>query len=436
VWKEATEKLSGLTQEYIRILPRPKHVFRVAQMEGISMERSEEDVFNHVVEYLCDHDYRFLVHCNYESVLESYSRHSNILIPPDSIPDIIGLTPEGLVFAVEVKGDRDIKKGRGQALTNLNGVHLSFLAADEEAIRPHRPNLLAEIGVIGVSEDGTVEWNRPADQNIPGPLPDIRSQLRYQLREQDSIGEITKLNLAHPANFLAPLILAEKYESKWVSRSYDALRDEIINATPLNGRSADEALKGARVLKLISGKDQVLVTEEGKIGIDVLQSNEISTIEEINRFKRNTRKSQSMVDISPSVSIWLRDQFRKHPEFEVLYRVIQDFEAETPIPLTDVCDVLLREYPNTFLNLFCTNKSTSRSKARRLIKQMEKEKIVTDIDTFREILNQNIIQNFTRQLIHIGVLSSRTSSTNISKSEYDPDEFPWYPASRPRTTSL
>jgi len=84
VWKEATEKLSGLTQEYIRILPRPKHVFRVAQMEGISMERSEEDVFNHVVEYLCDHDYRFLVHCNYESVLESYSRHSNILIPPES----------------------------------------------------------------------------------------------------------------------------------------------------------------------------------------------------------------------------------------------------------------------------------------------------------------------------------------------------------------
>lgn len=405
-------------------------------MEGISMDRSEEDVFNHVVEYLSDHDYRFLVDCNYESVLENYSRHGNILIPPDSIPDIIGLSPEGLVFAVEVKGTRDIKKGRGQALTNLNGVHMSFLAADEEAIRPHRPNLLAEIGVIGVSEDGSVKWDRPADQNIPGPLPDIRSQLRYQLREQQSIGEIAKLNLAHPANFLAPLILAEAYESRWEWRGYDVLHDEITSETALNGSSADEALKGAIVLNLISVDDRVSVTEEGKIGIDVLQNNEISTIQDLNRFKRDTGKSQSMIDVSPSISIWLRDQFRKHPEFEVLYRVIQDFEAEAPIPLTDICEVLLREYPNTFLNLFCTNKSTSRSKARRLIKQNEKEKIVTDIETFREILNQNIVQNFTRQLIHIGVLSSRTSSTNIPKSEYDPDDYPWYPASRPRTTSL
>lgn len=405
-------------------------------MEGINMVRSEEDVFKHVVTYLSDHDYRFLVHCNYESILENYTRHSNILIPPDSVPDIIGLTPQGRLFAIEVKGDRDIKKGRGQALMNRNGVHMSFLAADEDAIRPHRPSLRSEIGIIGVDKDGSINWDPPADQNIPGPLPDIKSQLRYQLREKQSIGEITTLNLAHPANFLAPLILAEEYESRWSWRSYDALHEDITTETALNGRSADEALKGAMVLNLISVDDRVSVTGEGKIGIDVLQSNGISNIRELNRFKRDTGMRQSMIDVSPSVAIWLRNQFRNHPEFEVLYRIIQDFEAETPIPLTDICDVLLSEYPNTFLNLFCTNKSSSRSEARRLIKQNEKEKIVMDIQIFREILSQNIVQNFTRQLIHIGVLSSRTSSTNIPKSEYEPDEFPWYPASRPRTTSL
>lgn len=221
-------------------------------MEGISIGGSEEGVFNHVVEYLSDHDYRFLVHCNYESVLEFYSRHNNILIPPDSIPDIIGLTPQGYIFAVEVKGERDLKKGRGQADMNRNGVYMSFLAADEDAIRPHRPSLRSQIGVIGVGKDGSIDWDPPADQTIPGPLPDIRSQLRYQLREQQSIGEITKLNLAHPTNFLAPLILAEEYESEWEWRSYDTLRDEITKETSLNGRSADEALKGALVLNLIS----------------------------------------------------------------------------------------------------------------------------------------------------------------------------------------
>lgn len=400
------------------------------------MARSEEDVFNHVVEYLRDHDYRFLVHCNYESVLENYSRHSNILIPPDSIPDIIGLTPQGYIFAVEVKGERDLKKGRGQADMNRNGVHMSFLAADEDAIRPHRPSLRSEIGVIGVGKNGSVSWDPPANQKIPGPLSDIRSQLRYQLREQQSIGEITKLNLAHPANFLAPLILAEEHESKWEWRSHDALREEITEETALTGSSADEALRGAMVLNLISVDERISVTVEGKIGIDVLQSNGISTVQELNRFKRDTGRNQSMIEISPSVAIWLRDQFRKHPEFEVLYRVIQDFEPETPITLTDICNVVLAEYPNTFLNLFCTNKSASRSRARGLIKENRKGKIVTDIETFRTILNQNIVQNFTRQLIHIGVLSSQTASTNIPKSEYHPEDYPWYPATRPRIASL
>jgi hypothetical protein len=320
----------------------------------------------------------------------------------------------------------------GQASANNKSVHKSYLAASADKIEEFEQTLESEdYGSIAVGKGGEIEWSDPSRDDVPGALPDIKSQLRYQLRNQDSIGKIASLNLSHPINFLAPCIIANQYN--WDKLSQQEMKNQLEKKYSLSNESLKHVITGASVLGLIELNGGVDLTASGELGCAVLEQHRINSLSDLHRLKEKSERNDTIRKVEPLIALWLTDQFRKHPEFNILYNTIQDRPSEKPVLITEIARELIYEYPNTFLNLFCTSKPTSIEKVRQLLESNDQDKIVDDLDVFREVLNQNIIQNFTRQLKHIGVLSTKTSSTNVPKEEYDPESYPWYPASQIRT---
>lgn len=389
------------------------------------MSLDEEAVFEHVTKCLSEKGYDFFVDCQYQSVLSRYEKHS-IVIPPNSVPDIVGISPDKKIVTVEVKGNTGIKKGRGQASTNRSGSHLAYLAADEGSIAAFRSELHADgIGTIGVEPDGTVNWDDPPRGPEKTALPDVRNQLRSQLRGFKSFSKIAGLQLAHPIQFIAPAVVLNEVSPYGPMDKAD-FKSRMAEEYVLEGSAISNSIKGASVLNFIDGQESLHLTEAGYLGIDVLDQYGVSSPQELVKLKEQTSSPDSIYSVNPTLGLWFQDQYRKQPEFNTLYEVLRDFEPGEPIEITEILEILLREYPNTFLQIFCTDKPSSRGKARQLIRDGNREKIYNDMGVLRDVLRQNICQNFVRQLQHIGVLDSKTSSTTKPLAQYHPGDYPWY----------
>lgn len=388
------------------------------------MGLTEEEVFQRVTQELSDRDYDFIVNCRYDSILTQYKSHSMVI--SNGIPDIIGLAPDNTVIAIEVKGDDDIRKGIGQASDYKVGSNASYLAADEESLASYQNNIRsAGLGAISASKSGVIEWREPPKIENKTALPEIRSRLLARIRGLRSFTKIASLNLAHPANFLAPVIFLEYHADTWGPMSKDEFLDQYQRNSHLRETITQEAIEGASILNLIDYSSKVTLTDQGKLGLTVLREYDITSLQGLENLIGESSNSSTVKDISPMVGVWLLDQYRKQPDFEALYGTLQSFEAGEHVPLTDISARLIRDHPNTFLRLFCTRSPNSREYARNLILEGNPTQIHDDLDTFRQVIRQNLIQNFTRQLQHIGVLSPKTSSTTKRLEDYIPTEYPW-----------
>lgn len=84
---------------------------------------------------------------------------------------------------------------------------------------------------------------------------------------------------------------------------------------------------------------------------------------------------------------------------------------------------LVNEYPNVFLNTFCTQ--AGRKRARELIEAGQTARIYEEEAVWKEIIRTNVLFNFVQQLKHIDVLAAGTGSHSEAISEYDSDAKPW-----------
>jgi len=388
------------------------------------MAHTEEEVFFAVTRHLEDKGWKFLVDCNYESILEQYDRYSMIL-PGQSKPDILGLTSQGQMFAVEVKGSgtTEIKGGGGQAREYRRGVHLSYLAADWDNLEVYASDF-TEIGAIGVSGSEVVDWREPNMKKLSITYPDIRANLEYQLFNRDSISKIASLNLAHPVNFLAPVLGSGIYGH---SMDHDQLTGLLESEYDMAGGSLDHMIDASRVLGLLEGSDKYRITEHGQVAVELMNHLGWESLQNLADLKAKTSDPNTLYSIEPSLAIFLRDRYLEHQDFRALVEILRDFPQNRATTLIEISRRLIREHPNTFLHLFCTNREESINEARSLIRSQNIDKLTDDLDVFRTILRQNIYQNFTRQLKHLGVLSHRTNSTTKKLKNFNPEEYPWYP---------
>jgi hypothetical protein len=384
-----------------------------------SVKMDESAVFGHVIDELATRDYQPLVHVpgshqdTYADVLDQCETHQITI--GGRYPDVLGFTHTDRVFAVEVKGSSGLLRGIGQALTYQQGAHVSYLAAAADTVGQHTDLLRSKgVGVIGATDNGVTRWSSPPTSESHEQVVDIEGQLSVRLRRSDIAGDIASLSLAQPLNYLAPVVAVDKHGPL----AGDELAD-VIEAEYGFGAGA-QARRSALSLGLLEGTDRFTLTDQGELAAAVLRGYGISTLQELDAVKDEVGRSTVVAEHQP-LAILLRNCYERHPEFRLLLDALR--KEGPPIHLPDLVRRLVHEYPNVFLNTFCTR--AGRTRARELIEAGQVSRIYEEKAVWKDIIRTNVLFNFVQQLKHIGVLDAETRSHSGKISEYDPDVKPW-----------
>jgi hypothetical protein len=379
----------------------------------------EAAVFDRVVTALDERDYEPLVHVpeahseTYAGVLDRCRRHEIAI--RGRYPDVLGFTDADRVFAIEVKGSRNLLRGIGQAMTYQQGAHVSYLAGDGEAVAPHETLLRSKgIGVIGVDADGATSWKDPPSAESTEEVADVEGKLSVRLRGDAFGGDITTLSLAQPLNYLAPVVA--------VDRHGPLARDELVDviADEYGFGAGDEAVASARTLGLLALGSPRELTAQGELAATVLRGYGVEALDDLRLTKEGVARN-TVAEVHPPLAVLLRNSFARHPEFGLLLDALR---KEGPrVGFLALVERLVREYPNVFLSAFCTTRGAAR--ARELIERGQTSRLYRDRSVWTDVVRTNVLFNFVQQLKHVGVLAPETRSHSGAISEYDPDEKPW-----------
>jgi len=379
----------------------------------------ESAVFGHVIDELETRDYQPLVHVpgshreTYADVLDRCETHQITI--GGRYPDVLGFTHADRVFAVEVKGSSGLLRGIGQALTYQQGAHVSYLAAAADTVGQHTDLLRSKgVGVIGATNDGVTRWSSPPTSESHDQVVDIEGQLSVRLRRSDISGDIASLSLAQPLNYLAPVVGVDKHGPL----AGDELAD-VIEAEYGFG-AGTQATRSALSLGLLEGVDRFTLTDQGELAATVLRGSGISTLQELDAVKSDVGRSTVVAEHQP-LAILLRNCYERHPEFRLLLDALRKEGPRIHFP--DLVRRLVHEYPNVFLNTFCTR--AGRTRARELIEAGQVSRIYDEKAVWKDIIRTNVLFNFVQQLKHIGVLAAETRSHSGKIREYNPDAKPW-----------
>ena len=379
----------------------------------------EPAVFRHVIDELETRDYQPLVHVpgshqdTYADVLDRCETHQITI--GGRYPDVLGFTHADRVFAVEVKGSSGLLRGIGQALTYQQGAHVSYLAAAADTVGQHTDMLRSKgVGVIGATDDGVTRWASPPTSESHEQVVDIEGQLSVRLRRSDIAGDIASLSLAQPLNYLAPVVAVDQHGPLAGDEMADVIEAEY------GFGAGTQATRSALSLGLLEGTDWFTLTDQGELAATVLRGCGIATLEELDAVKSDVGRSTVVAEHQP-LAILLRNCYERHPEFRLLLDALRKEGPRIHFP--DLVRRLVHEYPNVFLNTFCTR--AGRSRARELIEAGQVSQIYTEEAIWKDIIRTNVLFNFVQQLKHIGVLAAETRSHSGAISEYDAEAKPW-----------
>lgn len=380
---------------------------------------TEPEVFELVASYLDSRSYTFFVHIpdaheeHYATTLEKYKQHR---ITIDGLyPDILGRTPAGKVFAVEVKGSKDVERGVNQALVYRDGVHFSYLAAPDASLNGAVGTTTQDIGFLSVEPDGTIDPQEPNNVQIKESLFDVETRLRAYSERNTTSGNITGMQLSQPLNYIAPVLALTNPE---ITDKDDIVR---LLAETHDFHEGDSATAGAIELGLIS-RGKCSLTDQGKIAVSFFRGEGIHTLSELYGIKEAIPAGGALCQTRSTLAVFLRELFRRHPDFELLYEAIGSFE-QPQVTFPQVLERLVTQYPNVFLNLFC--RPSERATAITYLQSADRSRLYEDDTVWRSLVRQNVVHNFTHQLKHLGVLMPRTTAHPGSMDEYDPKEHPW-----------
>ena len=382
---------------------------------------NEPAVFEHVVDELYEREYKPLVHVpgahrgTYADILQKCDSHTITI--GGRYPDVIGFTNTNRVFAIEVKGSKGILRGIGQALTYQEGVHVSYLAAASEKVGQHTDLLRSKgVGVIEADTNGNTRWIHPPASESHEQVVDIEGQLSVRFSESDISGDIASLSLAQPLNYLAPVVAITVHGPLKEEELVDILAEEYSFG------AGKGALNGATSIGLVdlNNNGSYHLTDQGELAATVLHGQQIHALPDLEAAKSTARRS-TVIEAQRPLAILLRNCFERHPEFRLLLDALRKEGPKIYFP--DLLKRLVHEYPNVFLNAFCTQ--NGRSTARELIEDGQTSRIYSNETVWKHVIRTNVLFNFVQQLKHIGVLDSKTRSHSAAISSYNPDEKPW-----------
>ncbi|MFP8955046.1 hypothetical protein ACLI4Z_19120 [Natrialbaceae archaeon A-arb3/5] len=379
----------------------------------------ESTVFGHVIDELETRDYQPLVHVpgshqdTYADVLDRCETHQITI--GGRYPDVLGFTHADRVFAVEVKGSSGLLRGIGQALTYQQGAHVSYLAAAADTVGQHSDLLRSKgVSVIGATDDGVTRWSSPPTSESHEQIVDIEGQLSVRLRRSDISGDIASLSLAQPLNYLAPVVAVDQHGPLADDELADVMEAEY------GFGAGTQATRSALSLGLLEESERFTLTDQGELAATVLHGCGIATLEDLDALKSDVGRSTVVAEHQP-LAILLRNCYERHPEFRLLLDALRKEGPRIHFP--DLVRRLVHEYPNVFLNTFCTR--AGRTRARELIEAGQVSRIYEEEAVWKDIIRTNVLFNFVQQLKHIGVLAAETRSHSGKISKYNPDSKPW-----------
>jgi hypothetical protein len=385
----------------------------------------ESQVFESVVDWLRDRDYRFFVHIagahqdtgRYAAV-SSDTRSHKIGIGGYK-PDVLGFTPADRVFAVEINGENHLRQGLGQAISDQTGVDHAYLAADADAVRRISDLAISKgIGVLSASQHG-VEATRPTAID----MRDRPYNTRRQLERRSATATITKVHLpkyANPMNNLMPVLALASHGA----RTTDDIEAVAEQSSYPYRQAYRRMIQLAQSLGLVSEtSDGLELTEQGTLAVTTLSGVGVTTVPEL----KDAKPSGTPVHESyPALAIFLRNRFAAIPEHEAVFRILLSHQPNG-ISIQQLCKQLIENHPDAFLSLVYTNYSDSRD-APQLIEEGRGHEIYEDGEYLASIIHSQFISNTVSQFRSLGVLSSETPPIE-PKSDLDPRNHYWYPSS-------
>ncbi|WP_245957243.1 hypothetical protein [Haloplanus rubicundus] len=250
------------------------------------------------------------------------------------------------------------------------------------------------VGVIGATDGRVTRWSSPPTSESHEQVVDIEGQLSVRLRRSDISGDIASLSLAQLLNYLAPVVAVDQHGPL----AGDELTD-VIEAEYGFG-AGTQARRSALSLGLLEGTGRFTLTDQGELAATVLRGYGISTLQELDAVKDEVGRSTVVAEHQP-LAILLRNCYERHPEFRLLLDALRK-EGPT-IHFPDLIRRLVHEYPNVFLNTFCTQ--AGRTRARELIEAGQTSRIYEEEAVWKDIIRTNVLFNFVQQLKHTACLT-------------------------------
>jgi len=384
---------------------------------------AEAEIFLPLVNWLDDRGYDFFVHVpdmhqsreGYSQLYDQYPSHS-VSIGPYK-PDVLGYTPSNRVFAIEVKGTENLRKGLGQAISYQRGVDHAYLAADRTKLnRVHDLALSKGIGVFEVDRD-----ERDVSEKHPyaAEMKDLLYNTRHQLESMYVTGnqQSRRLpNYADPLNQLMPVVAVAGHDCT----TTDEIGD-LVEATDYPYQSAyKRMIRLAEYLGMIREENEVYhLTQQGMMGWTLLQGYGITSVTELKTLKERG----PLYENHPPIATYLRNRFVSNPDFRTLFEVLLRRGCDR-LSIQELCARLIDNYPSTFLNLVYTD--ADGGDAPHLIEQGRGDEIYQDPDYLKQIIHSQFISNTASQFKSLGVLGE-CSPVIEPKSALDPETDYWHP---------
>lgn len=215
-------------------------------------------------------------------------------------------------------------------------------------------------------------------------------------------------------NYLAPVVAVDQHGALASDELVDILAEEYGFGA---GKSARQ---GSSSLGLLYSDNRYTLTNQGELAATVLRGYGVSTIQDLDAVKGEVGRSTVIEEHRP-LAILLRNCYERHPEFRLLLDALR---KEGPvIQFPKLLHRLVHEYPNVFLNTFCTQSGQAR--ARELIEAGGVSRIYEEEAVWKDVIRTNVLFNFVQQLKHIGILAAETRSHSGKINEYDPEAKPW-----------
>ena len=348
---------------------------------------------------------------NHVRVGSGYPDLVGVRLLSDELLAVDRLGDDPPLVVVEAKGhtnrrEADVERGIVQAYDRLHEANAAYVAAPADTVSQSARTLARElnVGVLGVSPDGTVE---PVEtpRVVGNRTTTETTAIRFQASAQGVAGKSFGLN--HPKNYLAyPLAVSHERDTERV------LAEHVVRAT-------DDARTGAAFLNLVD--DHPEPARLTPLGREVVRFalREYGSVEAaIATFDDWKRSRERFCDLAPKWGMLTRRVVYEYPATRLLVEELQhmheDGIAEPSLP--EVVQYLHALHPSFTVELFVRGDDDVRSRVLNADGELRREPL-----TDGEVYHSPTVFQLKAVLYHAGILTSR----GAEPSNLDPASDVW-----------